>query len=56
VLDLDGNVVAVMHEAWTKRGVKGGRTVLVNRAFSVEVFAELDREVVGSGQVGSDQP
>ncbi len=24
VLDLDGSVVAMMHEAWTKRGVKGG--------------------------------
>lgn len=47
VLDLDGDVVAVMHEAWTKRGVKGGRAVLVNRAFSV---GELKLLKAGSGE------
>lgn len=40
VLDLEGKVVAVMHEAWTKRGVKGGRTVLVNRAFSAGLLED----------------
>ncbi len=43
VLDLEGKVVAVMHEAWTKRGVKGGKTVLVNRAFSAGVLGEAEK-------------
>jgi len=47
VFDLDCNVVAVMREAWTKRGVKGGDTLLINRAFSVGVLKTLEGEVYG---------
>jgi len=38
VFNASGEIVAVMREAWTKRGVKGGSAILVNRAFSVELI------------------
>ena len=41
----DNRVVAIMTEAWTKRGVKGGKEILVNRAFSLEPLAICEREV-----------
>lgn len=44
VFNVKGEVVAVMREAWTKRGVKGGNEVLVNRAFSIEP-AMLSKEI-----------
>jgi S1-C subfamily serine protease len=39
-----GEVVALMREAWTKRGVKGGKEILVNRAFAIEP-AMLSKEI-----------
>lgn len=45
VFDLNGNVIAIMREAWTKRGIKGGPTILMNRAFSVEILLILNNEV-----------
>src|SRR5207244_13556349 len=36
VFDQQGNVIALMREAWTKRGINGGDEVLMNRAFSIE--------------------
>ena len=45
VFNQEGKVVAIMREAWTKRGVKGGPAVLLNRAFSVQILSDLDQEV-----------
>jgi S1-C subfamily serine protease len=40
-----GELVALMREAWTKKGVNGGQEILVNRAFSLEVLKVLEGEV-----------
>jgi S1-C subfamily serine protease len=44
ILNTKGEVIALMREAWNKRGVKGGPEVLVNRGFSIEP-AMLAKEV-----------
>ncbi len=31
-----GELVAMMREAWTRQGIKGGPPILMNRAFSLE--------------------
>lgn len=36
VFNAKGEVIALMREAWSKRGIKGGPTNLINRAFSIE--------------------
>jgi hypothetical protein len=38
-------IVAVMREAWTKRGIKGGKEILINRAVSAEILTVLDTQV-----------
>ena len=45
VLNMEGRVVGLMREAWTKRGVKGGAEYLVNRAFSVELISVLEEHM-----------
>lgn len=45
VFDTNGNVIALMREGWTKQGVKGGETKLINRAFSVNILSIFDKEV-----------
>jgi len=40
VFDSDGNVIAIVREAWTKRGIKGGSKSLINRAFSIDILSE----------------
>jgi Trypsin-like peptidase domain len=49
VFDINGKVVALMREAWTKRGLQpGASNVLVNRAFSTDTIKKLDdQESVG---------
>lgn len=44
ILNHKGEVVALMREAWNKRGVKGGAEVLVNRGFAIEP-AMLSKEI-----------
>ncbi len=44
VINVKGEVIALMREAWNKRGVKGGNEILVNRAFSIEP-AMLSKEI-----------
>ncbi len=44
ILNHRGEVVALMREAWTKRGVKGGPEALVNRGFAIEP-AMLAKEI-----------
>jgi len=44
ILNVKGEVVALMREAWNKRGLKGGPEVLVNRGFSIEP-AMLSKEI-----------
>ncbi len=44
ILNIKGEVIALMREAWNKRGVKGGPEVLVNRGFAIEP-AMLAKEV-----------
>ena len=36
----NGKVIALMHEAWFKQGVKGGQVQLINRAFSIKPIFE----------------
>lgn len=50
VFNLDGDIVAVMREAWTKKGVKGGDEILINRAFSIDILSVLN------GQLFKDAP
>jgi len=45
VLNENGELIAVMREAWVKRGVKGGEAGLINRAFSMEMLSVLDGQV-----------
>ena len=45
VFNYKGELVAVIREAWTKKGVKGGPEVLINRAFSLDILQTLDGEV-----------
>lgn len=51
VFNLNGEIVAVMREAWTKRGVKGGDSVLINRAFSTDILKILHEQVYSSGPI-----
>jgi hypothetical protein len=36
-----------MREAWTKKGIKGGEEIPINRAFSLEILNVLDSQVFG---------
>lgn len=45
VMDRNGKVIAMMREAWTKKGVKGGAEVLINRAFSIEPIKIMEESV-----------
>ena len=45
VFNIKGEVVAIMREAWTKKGIKGGTSLLVNRAFSTEILSVFDQEI-----------
>ena len=51
-----GEVIAIMREAWTKRGVKGGPEILVNRAFSVGILSTLEEEVFTRVMVSTNAP
>lgn len=35
VINDKGNIVGLMCEAWLRQGIKGGQTVIINRAFSI---------------------
>lgn len=35
VIDFNGKIVALMREAWFKKSVRGGDSILVNRAYSI---------------------
>ena len=45
VFNIEGEVVAIMREAWTKKGIKGGKSFLINRAFSIELLTGFDKEI-----------
>ena len=45
VFNAKAELVAVMREAWTKKGVSGGPEILINRAFSLEILQVLDGQV-----------
>ena len=53
VFNTDGELVAIMREAWTKKGVVGGQEVLINRAFSVEILSVIDGQIFRCGPAGS---
>ena len=40
VFNDNGGVVAVMTQAWYRQGVKGGRKILINRAFEISSLVE----------------
>ena len=56
VFSTKGEVIAIMREAWTKRGVKGGPEILVNRAFSVGILSTLEEEVFTRVMVSTNAP
>jgi hypothetical protein len=45
VFNEKAELVAVMREAWTKKGISGGPETLMNRAFSLDVLRVLDGQV-----------
>jgi S1-C subfamily serine protease len=45
VFDASGKVVAIMREAWLKKGIKGGKEFLINRAFSIESIAMIEDQI-----------
>lgn len=45
VFNSEGKVVALMREAWTKKGIKGGQDVLMNRAFSTNMLNIFIKEL-----------
>ncbi len=45
VFDRKGNVIAILREGWNKKGIKGGKPILMNRAFSTEILSILDSEI-----------
>jgi S1-C subfamily serine protease len=53
VFNSDGEVVAIMREAWTKKGVRGGDSILINRAFSVEILSVLNGQLFQGNSAGS---
>jgi S1-C subfamily serine protease len=53
VFNADGEVVAVMREAWTKKGVAGGPEMLINRAFSVEILSVLNEQLLRDAPAGA---
>ena len=44
VFNSDGRVIAIMREAWTKRDLKGGDAVLVNRGFSTNKLTDMIKD------------
>jgi S1-C subfamily serine protease len=44
VFDSKGKVVAIMREAWLKKGIKGGKETLINRAFSIEAVWTIEEQ------------
>jgi len=48
VFDMTGKVIGIIREAWNKKGIKGGKTFRINRAFSVELLRILDSEIITS--------
>jgi len=46
VLDCGGKVIAMIREAWSKKGIKGGKVIKINRAFSIELLKVLDSEIM----------
>jgi S1-C subfamily serine protease len=55
VFNEKGELVALMREAWTKKGIKGGEEIPINRAFSLEILSVLDSQVFG-GMIMSTPP
>ena len=59
VFNEKAELVAVMREAWTKKGISGGPETLINRAFSLDVLRVLDGQVftgVAPQSVGTNNP
>jgi S1-C subfamily serine protease len=46
VFDENGDLIAIMREAWTKQGIKGGATILINRAFSIDMLRMQDEPII----------
>lgn len=46
VFDNAGNVIGLIREAWTKKGIKGGTEAPMNRAFSIGNLSILGEEVM----------
>lgn len=53
VFNPNGELVAIMREAWKKKAGVGDQEVLINRAFSVEILSVLDGQIYRGGPVGS---
>jgi S1-C subfamily serine protease len=53
VINADGEVVAIMREAWMKKDMKGGAEIPINRAFSMEILSVLDGQLLKDAPPGS---
>lgn len=53
VINTDGEVVAIMREAWTKKDMKGGPEIPINRAFSIEILSVLNSQFFKDAPPGS---
>lgn len=45
VFNMNGEVIGIMREAWTKKGIRGKNSLLVNRAFSTDILKTLFQEI-----------
>lgn len=54
VFDKSNKVIAMIREAWSKKGVKGGEQISINRAFSIELLNVLDSEVKTKSVIGNN--
>jgi S1-C subfamily serine protease len=53
VFNESGDLIAIMREAWTKQGVKGGPPILINRAFSIDMLRMQDEPIITGFQLNA---
>lgn len=46
VFNMDGKVIAMIREAWSKKGIRGGNEIQIIRAFSTDLLRILDSEII----------
>ncbi len=54
VFNFNGKVIGMIREAWKKQGIRGGKVMRINRAFSTDLLRVLDSEII-TGSVELDE-